>query len=436
MKSKLYFRSVVLVAMCMLINYSCTLDYINPNAPTEASVLSSTSGLINFSLGLRSRYSIGATGGLYNAVTMSGLATKELRVVNAGNADLAALEIGGSNVTNLNSVLNNLWLNLNLLNEDCEKIIDNVDVISDATVAAYVQGHAHLFKSVAISTMAQFWEQVPVISTEFGVNATFVSRAEALDAAALLCEQALSLIGTSPQPAAFTSVLGSSINIVNALNVQLARCHLMAGNYQESIDAANIVISSTALSDFRFDATAQNPLFRSSFVTNNVHQGTQNLGLSGTLIPEAGDGRVLFYLNSNVALPTARGFWTGDAISIPFYLPGEVRLIKAEAHARLNQLPAAIAEVNIIRRKNNDPLLVNANLGTDLSAASNQDEVLTEIYKNRCIELYLTGWRLEDSRRFGRPGPGAATPERNRNFFPYPFVERSNNPLTPADPAN
>ncbi|MCU0420751.1 MAG: RagB/SusD family nutrient uptake outer membrane protein [Cyclobacteriaceae bacterium] len=433
---KTYFKILMLFVGGMLVSTSCTLDYVNPNAPTEASVLSSPSGLLNFSLGLRSRYSTSALGGLYNAVTMSGLATRELRVVNAGNADLAALEIGGSNVTNLNNVLNNLWLSLNLLNEDCEKIIANVGVITDVPTAAYVQGHAHLFKSLAIATMAQFWDAVPVNSTEFGVNATFSSRAEALDQAALLCEQAIALIGTTAQPAAFTNILGTSINVVNALHVQLARCRIMAGDNLEALNAANVVVSATALSDFRFDAIAQNPLYRSSFVTNNVHQATQDLGLTGALVPEAGDGRVLFYLNANVPLPTARGFWTGDAISIPFYLPGEVRLIKAEALARLDRLPEALVEVNAIRRKNNDPYLVNANLATDFNASATRAEILTEIYRNRCIELYLSGWRLEDSRRFGRPGPGAPSPERNRDFFPYPFVERSNNPLTPNDPLN
>lgn len=132
----------------------------------------------------------------------------------------------------------------------------------------------------------------------------------------------------------------------------------------------------------------------------------------------------------------ARGFWTSDASPIPFYLPGEINLIKAGALVRLDRLAEAIVEINVIRKKNNDPLGVNANLGTDLSPSSTKDQILTEIYRNRCIELYLTGWKLEDSRRFGRPGPGTTGAERNRNFFSYPSVERSNNPNTPADPAN
>ena len=62
-------------------------------------------------------------------------------------------------------------------------------------------------------------------------------------------------------------------------------------------------------------------------------------------------------------------------------------------------------------------------------------DVLIDILRNRDIELAFQGFRLADSRRFGRPGPGTTGAERNRNFFPYPRVERENNPATPADPA-
>ena len=77
-------------------------------------------------------------------------------------------------------------------------------------------------------------------------------------------------------------------------------------------------------------------------------------------------------------------------------------------------------------------------LGADLPAYAgplDQASLLFEIYKNRCIELYLSGMKLEDSRRFNRPGPGTANAERARNFYPYPQQERDGNPNTPGDPA-
>jgi hypothetical protein len=65
--------------------------------------------------------------------------------------------------------------------------------------------------------------------------------------------------------------------------------------------------------------------------------------------------------------------------------------------------------------------------------------LLDEIYKQRAIELYLTGLRMEDARRLGIPGPQPGQPipstTRTRNYYPYPRRERDNNPNTPSDPA-
>jgi len=66
------------------------------------------------------------------------------------------------------------------------------------------------------------------------------------------------------------------------------------------------------------------------------------------------------------------------------------------------------------------------------SGAQTVDAILLEILRNRNIELAYSGFRLEDSRRFGRPGPGVAGSERNRNYLPYPRTERDNNTSTPA----
>ena len=58
-----------------------------------------------------------------------------------------------------------------------------------------------------------------------------------------------------------------------------------------------------------------------------------------------------------------------------------------------------------------------------------QAQILDQIYKHRSIELYMSGLKLEDMRRFARPNS-----ERKRNLMPYPFIERDNNPNTPPDP--
>jgi hypothetical protein len=114
------------------------------------------------------------------------------------------------------------------------------------------------------------------------------------------------------------------------------------------------------------------------------------------------------------------------------YLPGEMMLIKAEAYARQTppDLVNALIELNrVITKKPAEDVW---GVGADLPpvALTTQAEILTEIYRQRSIGLFMSGLKLEDMRRFNRP-----TAERKRNFFPYPFQERDNNPNTPPDPA-
>jgi hypothetical protein len=117
------------------------------------------------------------------------------------------------------------------------------------------------------------------------------------------------------------------------------------------------------------------------------------------------------------------------------YLPGEMLLIQAEAYARKNDLTNAVTYLNRVLTKTpaQDVYGLGAALPT-YSGALTQDAVLLEILRNRYVELAFQGFRLEDSRRFNRPGAGTTGAERNRNFYPYPRVERENNSGTPTDP--
>ena len=104
-------------------------------------------------------------------------------------------------------------------------------------------------------------------------------------------------------------------------------------------------------------------------------------------------------------------------------------LIKAEAYARLNDLPNALIQLNIVVTKSpsSDPFGIGANLPP--TSYTDQNDLLNKIYKNRCIELYMSGLKLIDERRFNRN-----VSERKRNYLPFPFVERNDNPNTPNDP--
>jgi hypothetical protein len=160
-------------------------------------------------------------------------------------------------------------------------------------------------------------------------------------------------------------------------------------------------------------------------------------GLPAGLRPDPNDKRVLFYLAvNNTIAPKFRvnGFGATLTGAIPVYLPGEMTLIKAEAYARAGapaDLVNSLIEINkiVTKKPANDPFGVGADL-SPLVGPLTQAQLLTEIYKQRSIEMFMSGQRLEDSRRLARPAT-----ERRRTFLPYPNREKDQNSNTPADPA-
>jgi starch-binding outer membrane protein, SusD/RagB family len=425
------------IAIILLITlfYGCRSEVPNPNDPTLSAVVDSEQGLLALVVGTQVRFTTTTTSGLYTGIVGSGLSTRELRVVNAGNADITALEAGGTNVAPANPVVTNLWTNLNLIRFNSEQLIANAGIIPNSSLSAGVRAYGHLYKALALGTMAQFWTHIPIQSAP---NANFVTRQEALQQAVLLLDQASDLLNGVTLPTTLASAVGSDVNLLNASRALSARYNLMLGNYTQAIAKANLV-DMTSRSSFAYDNVNPNPIFRFSLVTNNVFDVNANFGLTGALAPNPDDKRIAFYITPQAA--NGKGFFRADDTRIPLYLPSEMTLIKAEALARTNQLTEAVTELNKVIAKTaaSDIFGIGANLPAFDGTGKTQDEILFEIYKNRCIELYMSGMKLEDSRRFNRPGPAepvAANRERTRNYYPFPLTERDNNINTPADPAN
>ncbi|MEO6818660.1 MAG: RagB/SusD family protein, partial [Ginsengibacter sp.] len=176
-----------------------------------------------------------------------------------------------------------------------------------------------------------------------------------------------------------------------------------------------------------------NPVFETATSTNNVVQVKDSaLGLPPALAPDLSDGRVPFYTSINPTIAPRfriKGFFDGTSTPIPVYLPGEMQLIKAEVYARQNDSTQSKVFLNAVVTKSSDPFNVAANLPA-ITSVNSYANLLDQIYRNRCIELYMSGLKLEDMRRFNRP-----VSERKRSYLPYPFRERDNNPNTPVDPA-
>lgn len=429
---------IILLLPLLSLLGSCEKEFANPNAADGGEVVKSADGLAALIVGMKKSYTVGGLSALYNVVSANGLSTKELYVINTGNGELAALEAGKGTVGASNSFLRNIWTSCNSTKANAQLLIDNYSNVRETGTTEMIRVYGHFFKALAIGTMCQFWEQVPtevVRADEFlnGKRPSFKARAAALQEAVDLLSAAATIADATPPSTFFNLKVGTDIDIKNTCYALLARYNLMLGKNAEALAAANKV-DLTKKSFWRFDAVSQNPIFRISLTTNNVYNGLPNFGLPAALIPDAGDGRIAFYLGNNTAPVKVQGFFKSDADQIPVYLPGELTLIKAEAHARLNDLPNAIAELDKIRTKTADAFGVTAK-GAAYTGANDQASVLNEIYRQRCIELYMSGMKLEDSRRFGRPGPNDAGAERSRNFYPYPTVERDNNVNTPPDPA-
>lgn len=425
-------KSFIILALCGLVGaVGCKKDYLNPNEPTDTEVLGSPDGLTKLIVGIKQRFAVNGVGAasLYQSISSAALSTGEVTVLNAGNADLAQLQNGRNNLAPVNGVITSLWSTSMVVLSESDKVIRSASVIPDQGYRNGVIAYAHLYKAMAIGTLAQFWQQVPVSA---GANAAFVPRQQALTEAVKLLDDAATLIGTAALPAALTTQVGTQIDLRNALIALSARYNNMLGNHDAAIARANAA-SQTIRSTFWYNLVNPNPVFRSALVNNNTYGIVNNFGLSGALAPSIADKRIAFHLTRNAQ--NGSGFFAGDATAIPLYLPGEMKLILAEAYARKNDLPNAKKFLDEVLTKTTDAF----GLGADLPAYSGpmtQNDLLFEIYKNRCIELYMSGLKLEDSRRFGRPGPASPNAERTRNFYPYPQQERDGNSNTPADPAD
>tara|TARA_Y100000034_G_scaffold111192_1_gene143974 strand:- start:794 stop:1804 length:1011 start_codon:yes stop_codon:yes gene_type:complete len=310
--------------------------------------------------------------------------------------------------------------------------------------------YGNLYKAMCLGYLVSMWEQTVIMNSPEG-DAAFSGRATVLAEAISLLTEARDAINATPLSDDFKSnVLGDDFNLLKSINAFLSRYSLMAGDYNDAITHANAVLNdaSTPVSSmFNFDANNVNPIwFRINPAGPDLKPQT-SFGLLDPYAPEEGDGRLEFYLGEDAGnaladaggqpLSQGLGFWATQTSPIPVYLHGEMLLNKAEAYARLNQLSDAAINLNLVREKIDDPLGVNAALLAWTGDVNSQTDILEEIYKNRAIELFLTGMRFEDSRRFHPnldPTDDNLTNERNRNFYPYPSIERDNNSNTPEDP--
>ncbi len=422
---------------------SCDKDFKNINQPAEDQVLSTKTGFLGVAVGMSEHF---ATSTLAPIVEVPGLSTREFGNVSTYTTP-AELVLGGTKLNNDNGGIERLWSRLLKDKGMAESILKNVDNVEMAPgTKSGLKAYAKWFKAMTLGYLVQNFEQAPIDNSSDG-NAKFSSREEVLKTCVELLKSAKDDLKKQPISSEFKSKI-PTINLENVINAFLARYLLFSKQYDEAISVANKVDLSKE-SVWSYDGTtAKNAVWNFAFFNSPDTKPQDNLGLVEAYIPEANDGRVSFYTTpvdevekafGKHKVDAAKGFFDAPDKSIPVYLPGEILLIQAEAYAMKGDLINAVKYIDLVRQKDNDIYGINAKLPAWNGNKNDKTAVLNEIYKNRCIELFMTGMRLEDSRRI-HPNlevlvAGSYTNERNRNYYPYPFTERENNSNTPTDPS-
>lgn len=436
MKNITSYLKVGLLSGCLLLSSGCELDIPNPNAASDVEVLNSREGIIALSVGLRQFYS---TSALEATLLYAGVTGREMKGV-ATFTNVLELEAGGSDLPTFNGNILGYWSRMQRVMLMSEQILENapnVPTLTGGTLSG-VMAHAHLFNAMALGNLYIAFEQANLETSRTG-SVTFRPRAEVLAAAIAHLNEAIALIEATPPSPEFTAqVAGPAFDLRNTLYAYNARYNLYAGNYEAAIANADKVDLSKR-SEFVYSTLSPNPIYNTVFILA-YYRPRDKFGLPNALFEE-GDRRYNFYMTEPGAdvlgdrVMTLAGFFNTQTTSIPVYLPDEMRLIKAEALLRSNgSLDEALALINLVRTQTaGDPFGVHAGLPA-YSGPVTAEALLLEVYKQRSAELYLSGQKWEDSRRFNRPGPPENLTERNRNFYPYPDQERRNNPNTPNDP--
>lgn len=428
-----YTTGFAMVAV-MLLTVACKKEYTDPNTANTSQVIKSAVGLTGVVVGIQKNYTSTRAGGVYNLITTDGFLTRQLLIVNQGNTAEYQFYLGGNQVFNTNSMVNSFWTNCNKVIYDANTVLTNAPQLGDKGYASGLIAYASIFKALATADLAMFWEKVPdTTGSEIPVN--FIANTEGYSRALNIINNALATVNANPISTSFQTNIPAGIDIVNTLHALKARFSLYTGNYAQALAEANAV-DLTKKSTFNYDLQNLNPIFETATSTNNVYQPLDStMGLPPALAPDLADKREPFYIAISASAPRFRisGFYATSTQPIPVYLPGEMILTKAEAYARMStpDLVNGLIELNkvITKQPASDPYGVGAGLPADAGPYT-QAQLLDQIYRHRAIELYMSGLRLTDQRRFNRPAS-----ERTRNYLPYPNVEHNGNPNTPDDPA-
>jgi hypothetical protein len=422
---------VLLAAGVLTSGCDLSLDLLNPNAPTEAEVLSNLDGILALSLGMQEQFA----GSILTYVRAPALVTDEWGTQTRALASDQALFAGGM-IDPSFGVVSGPYFATYRVARSANNILAAAPTLGLAPgLERGLTSTARLFKAMALGMAAMNYERLPIEAAIEG--APLVPRSEAFAEVIRLLEAARAdLQGvTDAELTTFRNRgLTPNFDLRNTIDAMLARYYLITAQNQQALTAANRV-NLSSISVFTYPAPDRNPI-------NNYAFGALYVAPLQSFVTEAeaGDMRVPFWVNTsdssfvgNPPIPLLPfQMFSGENDVFHVYLPGEIMLIKAEAHARLGQLPEARTQINLVRTKapvGTVPGAVGALPGAKLPALTAEqlpdlNSILRQIAYERRYELFSQGLRWEDLRRLG----AQAGRQPRSAFLPIPESECRSNP--------
>lgn len=414
------------IALVALTTLSCDLDQRNPNAPVEEVSITDPEGIIALAVGLQGQFA----GDIEDPIVPSSLVTDEWGTTTLALASYQVLVTGLAIDPSFGTIAAT-WDTMYRVIRSANLLIQNAPQVGlGPGIQTGIVALAKLYSGIAFYWLAETYERAPI---DVSVSApTPVAREEVLAEAIVQLEAARSdLAGVADADlATFRSrVLGTGFDIRNTVDAYLARAYLAQGNYAQALSAAQRV-NLSVFPVFTYTLTTPNPITQ---ITTLGLRYTRPLR-SFVTQAEAGDQRPDFWVDTAAAtsvgnpdsvLQPNRKFTT-QAEPFPVYLPDEIRLIIAEASARLGDLATARQMINAVRTGGSAnaldpvaglPALSDAELAT-------QADILTQIAYERRYELYMQGLRWGDTRRLDE----FIETEPTIEFFPVPLSECDRNP--------
>ena len=419
-----------LLTLALLAGCDTSLNLNNPNSPTQETALSSIDGVVATELGMQDQFAAS----VLSYVRAPALITDEWGTASKALAADQSLYTGDA-IDPSYGVVSDPYYNTYRVARTADAIINTVPKLSglSAGFAAGLTANAKLFKAMALGMAAQQYAKLPIdASVSGGVP---VDRAQVFTEVLRLLESARTDLAnvSDADLAGFTSrAVSPGVDVRNTIDAMLARYYLITGQYQNAYDAAGRV-NLSKVSLLTYPGSEINPIYNYSVVAGYVAPLR-----SWARAAEPGDKRVPFWVDT-LATPPAGNPPTLQLVPFnmfghrndpyPLYVPGEMRLIQAEALMRLpnaaTNLQAAIDLINAERAEVPTAATPGAQLGpVTIATLDTPDKVLAQIAHERQYELFSQGLRWEDIRRFGALAGGVA----KASFLPMPQGECTTNP--------